>query len=125
MALSDSLLILILALAVEAAVGYPNRLYTAIGHPVTWIGRLIKGLDQGLNREAWSFWQRRGAGILALLVLLSVTGMVAWAMSALLQPFGLVGILLLAVLASSLIAQRSLHEHVAAVSKGLREGARR
>ncbi|MBM1173327.1 adenosylcobinamide-phosphate synthase CbiB [Microvirga arabica] len=121
MALSDSLPILCLALAAEAAVGYPDRLYTAIGHPVTWIGRLIKGLDQGLNRDAWSFRERRMAGIVALLVLLTATGLTAWALSALLQPLGLIGILLLAILASSLIAQRSLHEHVAAVSKGLRE----
>ena len=122
MALSDSLLILSLALAIEAAVGYPNRLYTVIGHPVTWIGRLIKGLDQGLNREVWSSRQRRGAGVLALLTLLAATGLVAWALSTLLQPLGPIGILLVALLASSLIAQRSLHEHVAAVSKGLREG---
>lgn len=122
MALSDSLLILSLALAAEAAIGYPHRLYTAIGHPVTWIGRLIEGLDQGLNREAWSFRQRRRAGVLALLVLLGGTGMAALALSALLQPLGLMGILILAILAGSLIAQRSLHEHVAAVSRGLREG---
>lgn len=122
MPLSDSLLILCLALAVEAAVGYPNRLYTAIGHPVTWIGQLIKGLDRSLNQEVWSFRQRRAAGILALLVLLSLTGLAAWALNALLLPLGIIGLLLLAVLASSLIAQRSLHEHVAAVSKGLREG---
>jgi adenosylcobinamide-phosphate synthase len=122
MALSDSLLILSLALAAEAAVGYPNRLYTWIGHPVTWIGRLIKMLDRRLNRDVWSFEQRRAAGILALLILLAVSGLVAWALSLLLQPLGLIGILLLAVLASSLIAQRSLHEHVTAVSKGLRAG---
>jgi len=122
MALSDSLLILSIALAVEATVGYPNRLYTAIGHPVTWIGRLIKALDRTLNREAWSFAERRSAGILALIALLTVTGLTAWAVSALLKPLGLIGIPLLAILASSLIAQRSLHEHVAAVSKGLREG---
>jgi adenosylcobinamide-phosphate synthase len=122
MALSHSLLLLSLALAVEAAVGYPNRLYTAIGHPVTWIGRLIKGLDRTLNREAWSFRQRRGAGIVALLALLTVTGLTAWKLDALLQALGLMGILILAILASSLIAQRSLHEHVAAVSKGLRKG---
>lgn len=121
MALSDSLLILSLALAAEATVGYPHRLYTGIGHPVTWIGRLIKGLDRTLNREDWSFRQRRAAGILALLVLLAVTGLAAWALSALLLPLGFIGILLLAILASSLIAQRSLHEHVAAVSKGLCE----
>jgi adenosylcobinamide-phosphate synthase len=122
MALSDSLLILSLALAAEAVVGYPHRLYTAIGHPVTWIGRLIKGLDRHLNKETWSYRQRRAAGILALLVLLAVTGLAAWALSTLLLPLGLIGLLLLAILASSLIAQRSLHEHVAAVSQGLREG---
>ncbi|MBB3020716.1 adenosylcobinamide-phosphate synthase [Microvirga lupini] len=121
MALSDSLLTLSLALAAEAAVGYPNRLYTAIGHPVTWIGRLIKGLDRSLNRESWPFRQRRIAGVLALLVLLTVTGLMAWTLGALLRPLDLMGLLLLAILASSLIAQRSLHEHVAAVSKGLRE----
>jgi adenosylcobinamide-phosphate synthase len=121
MALSDSLLILSLALVVEAAVGYPHRLYTVAGHPVTWIGRLIKGLDRALNREAWSFRQRRGAGIVALLALLTVTGLAAWALSLILLPLGLLGILVLAILASSLLAQRSLHEHVAAVSVGLRE----
>lgn len=122
MTLFDSLLTLSLALAAEAAVGYPQGLYTAIGHPVTWIGQLIKRLDRTLNREPWSFRQRRTAGIVALLALLTVTGLTAWALSALLWPLGLIGILLLAILASSLIAQRSLHEHVAAVSKGLREG---
>ncbi|HRP79522.1 MAG TPA: cobalamin biosynthesis protein, partial [Aquamicrobium sp.] len=30
-----------LALLAEAAIGYPDRLFRAIGHPVTWIGRLI------------------------------------------------------------------------------------
>jgi adenosylcobinamide-phosphate synthase len=122
MVLSDSLLVLSLALAAEAAVGYPHRLYTWIGHPVTWIGRLIKGLDRSLNRDDGSFGRRRAAGILALLTLLAVTGLIAGAVERLLLPFGLIGLVILAILASSLIAQRSLHDHVAAVSKGLREG---
>jgi len=122
MALPDSFLILSLALAAEAAFGYPTRLYTAVGHPVTWIGRLIKMLDRALNREGWSFGRRRGTGVLALLALLTVTGLAAWTVEMLLRPLGLTGLVILAVLASSLIAQRSLHEHVAAVSKGLREG---
>jgi len=129
MALSDSLLVLSLALAAEAAFGYPDRLYTWIGHPVTWIGALIKGLDRRLNREAWSFGQRRAAGILALLLLLAITGTAAWALQAALLPLGLVGIAMLALLAGSLLAQRSLHEHVAAVAEGLRrdgiEGGRK
>ena len=122
MALPSSLLILSAALAAEAAVGYPGRLYTWIGHPVTWIGRLIKVLDRTLNREAWSPGRRQAAGIVALLALLGTTGLVAGAVETLLLGHGWFGIVMLAVLASSLIAQRSLHEHVAAVSKGLREG---
>ncbi|MBA1156712.1 adenosylcobinamide-phosphate synthase CbiB [Microvirga mediterraneensis] len=122
MALSDSLTILSLALAAEAAFGYPHRLYTGIGHPVTWIGRLIKGLDRILNREARSFGERRAAGILALLILLAATGLVAWALELLLLPLGILGLVLLALFSGTLIAQRSLHEHVAAVAKGLREG---
>jgi adenosylcobinamide-phosphate synthase len=122
MALSDSLLILILALAAEAACGYPHRLYTGIGHPVTWIGTLIKSLDRRLNREGWSFGRRRATGVFALLILLTVAGLTAWTLERLLLPLGIVGLGLLALLSSTLIAQRSLHEHVGAVSKGLREG---
>ncbi|WP_114945868.1 adenosylcobinamide-phosphate synthase CbiB [Microvirga calopogonii] len=122
MALSDSLLILSLALAAEAAFGYPHRLYTWIGHPVTWIGRLIKGLDRGLNRETWSSGRRRAAGLTALVILLAVAGLAAWALERLLLPLGIIGLVLLALISGTLIAQRSLHEHVGAVSKGLREG---
>jgi adenosylcobinamide-phosphate synthase len=109
MPLSDSLLILSLALAAEAAFGYPHRLYTWIGHPVTWIGWLIKGLDRVSNRENWSFSWRRAAGILALLILVTVTGLAAWMLERLLLPLGTVGVGLLALLSSALIAQRSLH----------------
>ncbi|MGO4525086.1 adenosylcobinamide-phosphate synthase CbiB [Microvirga sp. 2MCAF35] len=122
MALSDSLLILSLALAAEAAFGYPHRLYTWIGHPVTWIGRLIKALDRSLNRETWSFGRRRAAGILALVILLTITGLAAWALERLLLPLGIIGVAVLALLSGTLIAQRSLYEHVAEVSRGLREG---
>src|SRR6185312_7512539 len=101
MAFSDSLLILLLALAAEAAIGYPDGLYTRIGHPVTWIGQLIKILDRGLNRDEWTFGHRRAAGILALLILLTITGGVAWVLQSLLLPLGMIGVAVLAILASS------------------------
>lgn len=112
-----------LALAIEAAFGYPSRFYAAIGHPVTWIGRWIGALDRTLNREAASFATRKAMGALALALLLAVI----IALSALAQhlclSFGLLGLIPLALLASTLIAQRSLHEHVARVAEGLeREG---
>ena len=117
---SDSLPLLILALVAEAAFGYPQRFYAAIGHPVTWIGKLIGALDRMLNRESASFADRKAMGVLALLLLLVIT----MTLAALVQHLLLAaGPLPLALIASTLIAQRSLHEHVARVADGLeREG---
>jgi len=110
-----------LALLIEAVVGYPDWLLRAIGHPVTWIGRLIAVLDRMLNRDHMSAAGRRIAGIAALLV---VVGMAAGAASAierslLALPFGLAAA---AVVASTLIAQRSLNDHVLRVAAALEEG---
>ena len=121
-----TLAILGLALAIEAALGYPDALYRALGHPVTWIGRLIAALDRGLNRGGAT--ARRLAGIGALLVLLAVVGGVAAALSALAGvlaslagPVGPVGAaVVLAVLCASLPAQRSLDQHVRRVADDLR-----
>jgi adenosylcobinamide-phosphate synthase len=123
MNLSASLPLLVLALTIEAAFGYPQRFYAAIGHPVTWIGRLIGMLDRALNREAASFSTRKTMGGLALALLL----VAAIAPSALLQRLclllGTLGLIPLAFVASTLLAQRSLYEHVARVAEGLeREG---
>ena len=122
MSLADSLPLLLLALAAEAALGYPPSLYAAIGHPVTWIGALIGRLDRGLNREGASFALRKAAGVLALGLLLAVTVMLAAVVQMLLLKAGPLGLVPLALLASTLLAQRSLHEHVAAVAEGLESG---
>lgn len=112
-----------LALAIEAAFGYPSRFYAAIGHPVTWIGRWIGALDRTLNREAASFATRKAMGALALALLLAVIIALSALAQRLCLSFGLLGLIPLALLASTLIAQRSLHEHVARVAEGLeREG---
>lgn len=118
----DTLLLLLAALLIEAALGYPQRLYALIGHPVTWIGALIAELDRRLNREAASFSARKAAGVAALLILLAVTLAGSLALTALCRLLGPAGLLPLALLASTLLAQRSLHEHVAAVAKGLETG---
>ncbi|MBB3899738.1 adenosylcobinamide-phosphate synthase CbiB [Roseococcus suduntuyensis] len=111
----------LLALLIEAAIGYPQRVVDRIGHPVIWIGRLIAAMDRGWNQAARSFAARRAAGVVALLVLVLVAGGVGlalqWALLAL--PLGL---LVLALIASSLLAQRSLHEHVARVAAALEQG---
>jgi adenosylcobinamide-phosphate synthase len=116
-----ALLVTLVALAVEAVAGYPDALYRRIRHPVVWIGALIGALDRGLNKPELSEGHRRLRGVLALLFLLGLV----FACGLLAQLVAFIwlgrwpGILLLAILGSSLLAQRSLHDHVAAVATAL------
>jgi adenosylcobinamide-phosphate synthase len=106
------------ALLIEAAVGYPAAVYRAIGHPVTWIGALIAGLDRRLNTESQSNRSRRMRGLVALIVVVTVAATAAYALRRALA-FGWFGDGLLILIATSLLAQRSLHDHVRAVAEAL------
>ncbi len=108
----------LLALAIEACVGYPDALFARVGHPATWFGALIDWLDRRFNRDDDAFAIRRAKGVAALFILLA-TALAAGALIqrvALAPPFGWVA---LAILASSLMAQRSLHDHVSEVARAL------
>lgn len=121
LSIESNLAALVLALGLDAAFGYPDAVYRTIGHPVTWIGALIALLDRWLNREAWSFRQRRAAGIAALAVLLIATVAIAVGIERLL-PQTWLGVLAIALLASTLIASRSLYHHVRDVAETLETG---
>ena len=102
---------------IELCIGYPERLTRAIGHPVIWIGGLIERCDRLLNREI-APGLRRLMGLSAVVVLLGVVGGAAFVLQSqlLLLPYGLIAA---AVLASTMIAQRSLHRYVANVASAL------
>jgi adenosylcobinamide-phosphate synthase len=119
MPLSYSLPLALAALAVEALIGYPAPVYRAIGHPVTWMGRWLEILEARLNRPNLSFAARRALGVVALSLYLAPVALVAWAATRALVPLGAFGFAALALLATSLIAQRSLASHVRAVALGL------
>jgi adenosylcobinamide-phosphate synthase len=108
----------LLALLIELVVGYPDAIMKKIGHPVTWMGRLIEFLDKRLNRDGADPESRRRAGAIALFVLILVVGAVAFVIETalLLLPFGL---LFAGVACSTLIAQRSLYMHTANVADAL------
>src|ERR1700733_4595386 len=116
-----SVAVALLAMMIELCAGYPQALWRAIGHPVTWIGRLIAALDRALNRDTVKAKWRRAAGIIAIFLLLGMVGTIAFVVQheLLRLPFGLV---VIAVIASSLIAQRSLYRHVADVATALEQG---
>ena len=102
------------ALLLEAVVGYPAFVYRAIGHPVTWMGALLAGLERRLNRP--NAPGNRLRGIVTLAILLAATAAAARAADGLL-PGAIV-----VLIAASLPAQRSLHDHVRAVANALQSG---
>jgi adenosylcobinamide-phosphate synthase len=111
----------LIAVVTEAMVGYPDAVYRLVGHPVAWIGRLIAWCDETWNSEALSFDVRRQRGVFTLLLLLAVAIASGVAITAILAHFfpALLALLLVGVLASSLLAQRSLDAHVADVAIAL------
>lgn len=114
--------ITLLALLVEATAGYPERIMRLFGHPVMAIGALIEWLDRRLNRADRGPGYRRTAGLAAAFVIIAVCGGLGYGVerALLAVPFGFLAV---AILASTLVAQQSLHCHVADVADALeREG---
>jgi adenosylcobinamide-phosphate synthase len=108
---------MLVALALEAAFGWPDWIYRRVGHPVTWIGAMITWLEGRLNRPGALRVVAGGAVTVAVTV--SAAG-AAW-MLAQLVPAPPLGMVISGVLAAPLVAARSLHDHVAAVAQRLAE----
>ena len=111
------------SLLIEAAAGYPQGLFRAIGHPVTWIGALLAWCERRWNGAGLTFARRRANGVAALLVALAVTWAVSGALAGLASFLPrLASLAVTGLLASTLVAQRSLADHVHAVADGLDRG---
>jgi adenosylcobinamide-phosphate synthase len=106
------------ALVLDRTFGYSPRLVAAIGHPVIWMGWLISFLETRLNWSGLPGHNRRLGGVVTLGVLLAVTLLAASVIVALARGH-FWGWPLLALLASSLLAQHELDRAVTAVADGL------
>ena len=116
---------MLLAWAIEAACGWPDGVYRRIRHPVVWIGWLVERLERTLNREHLGERGRLLAGALASGIVIFIVVAIAWALAravTALLPAGPPGIAAQALIAASLLASRSLYEHVAAVATALGSG---
>ncbi len=120
-AIDDVLFASIFALILDALFGDPDWLYRRLPHPVALMGRAISRL------ERWAFsWVARdkalylsGLGIMVGLMLAALLIGFALQWLCLRLPYGWI---LLGILMSSLLAQKSLADHVGNVGAGLDQG---
>lgn len=113
--------LMLLALIIDAGLGWPDAFFVRMGHPVTWIGALISTLDKALNREGATDMVRRSAGVVVAAFVIALTTATTWLVS-LCLPSGWGGVLVGGILAWPLIAARSMHDHVVAVAGPLATG---
>ncbi|MCO8146684.1 adenosylcobinamide-phosphate synthase CbiB [Rhodovulum tesquicola] len=109
---------MLIALVLEGAFGWPDRLHARIGHPVAWLGALIDRLERRWNRPGDSDGRRLVLGGVVVAITLAAAVLPALALAALI-PGGWVGALLTGLVAAPLVAGRSLHVHVARVARPL------
>lgn len=103
------------ALLIDAIFGYPARLFGLIRHPVTWMGAVIGTFEKALNRQTRPPWTRAIFGAITAMIVIGLSGACAFGTASIL-PQSWWGFGLEALIASTLIASRSLYEHVAAVA---------
>jgi adenosylcobinamide-phosphate synthase len=118
----DTTFVLVVAAIIfDALVGDPDRVWRRIPHPVVWIGNAIGALEQALNVAAWTPQQRKLAGV-GVVLWLMIGAMIFGLLIDIVLPAGWWGLAIKGVLASTLIAQRSLYQHVARVRDAFATG---
>jgi adenosylcobinamide-phosphate synthase len=118
---ASGLFIVIAAVAFDALIGDPGWLWRHRGHPVSLIAALIDRLDRKFNREDHSHELRKAAGIMSTAILVVTAAAVGALIQVVVQSLP-AGNILLALIASIFIAQRSLYQHVAAVRSAFAKG---
>lgn len=112
-----------LALALDAALGWPDSLYRRIGHPVGGFARIIAACERRWNRPALNDATRRLLGVLTVVILIAIPVALALAVQALcVRLFGPLAWIAIAALAWPALAQRSLYDHVRPVALALEAG---
>ncbi|MFO1074955.1 MAG: adenosylcobinamide-phosphate synthase CbiB [Geminicoccaceae bacterium] len=115
---SSVLAALLVALIADALLGEPPWLYARLPHPVVAMGRAITALEVLLLRPADGEARKRALGVATLLLLLLAALLPALGLQALLARLP-GGWLVEGLLIATLLAQRSLVEHVGAVADAL------
>ncbi len=106
------------AWAIETLFGWPQWVHRWISHPVAWIGWLIAQLELCLNKPSLGHAIRYALGTMTSILVIMATVIISIALVSLISRLPC-ALLVEAILASSLLAGRSLYDHVATVGKAL------
>jgi len=110
----------VLAIIIDAAIGWPAPLYARIGHPVGGFARMIGWAETRWNRPTLSGTGRRAAGVVTIVSLIGIAVAVALAATSvarwILGPMAWIAI---ALMAAPGLAIRSLYDHVVPVARAL------
>jgi adenosylcobinamide-phosphate synthase len=119
--LHDPLLLLYSGLLADALFGEMRKLFGNVPHPVVLAGRSIAWFERRLNRPRLPAILRRLLGVLTVVVLVGLAAVLGVALQRLCRD-SVAGAAAEAFAVAVLLAQRSLFDHVAAVSSALLYG---
>ena len=113
----------VVAIIIDAAIGWPAPLYARIGHPVGGFARMIGWAETRWNRPALSDTIRRSAGVFTIVALIAVAVGAALAATSLARlVLGTMAWIAIGVMAAPGLAIRSLYDHVVPVARALETG---
>ncbi|MCO5149673.1 MULTISPECIES: adenosylcobinamide-phosphate synthase CbiB [unclassified Shinella] len=118
--MSETLLLLLLALLLDRVVGDPDWLWRRVPHPVVLFGWAIGLMDKLFNGKRLSADTKRFNGAVCIAVLLAASALSGFVVHRLLAPLGILGALVEIIIIAIFLAQKSLYDHVRAVSSGLK-----
>ena len=118
----DPMVLLMMAMVMDAYIGEARLLFKVIPHPIVVIGRLITWLDRKLNREHRRPMDRALRGLLTVVIVAGLAGFVGWVLAwlSLNHDFGW---FIESILVMILLAQRELYDRVRNVGVALRDGS--
>ena len=110
--------ILLIALTLDIIIGWPEKVYTKIGHPVSWIGKVISYFERSLNQRKYSGGLLKLFGTLTFFLTVLPITLVSFLIDQILinYPYGF---FMQAILIWPFLATKSLYTHVKDVADTL------
>ncbi len=120
--MTETVVLLFFALVLDRLVGDPDKVWRRVPHPVVLFGRAIGVMDTLFNTKRLSGDTKRFNGAASIAALVAASLVLGFAVHALLARLGVFGAIIEIVIVAIFLAQKSLHDHVRAVSTGLKRG---